>query len=53
MLWQRTEHAKHIRRATGTNLFADKVWSVGDGIAPCLGTSLARYNLVLLEHETY
>ena len=51
MLWQRTEHAKHIRRATGTNLFSDKVWSVGDVIAPCLGTSLARYNLVLLEHE--
>lgn len=51
IMWQRTEHAKLIRRATGTNLFTDKVWSVGDGIAPCIGTTLSRYNLVLLEYD--
>lgn len=50
-MWQRTEHAKLIRRVTGTNLFTDKVWSVGDGIAPCIGTTLSRYNLVLLEYD--
>ena len=48
---QRTEHARMVRRLTGTNLFTDKdVLFVGGGIMACIGTTLTIDNLLCLEY---
>ena len=37
----RTEHAKAVRRLTGTNDFRDKEWHLRQGcVMQCVGTSL-------------
>lgn len=43
----RTEHAKAVRRATGTNDFRDKCVNLVPGaVMPCIGTILCKDNLV-------
>lgn len=43
----RTEHAKAVRRRTGTNDFQDKEWVlVTDGIIRCIGTTLTKDNAI-------
>ena len=44
---ERTEHAKAVRRATGTNDFRDKRISFQKAVTmPCISTILCKDNLV-------
>lgn len=48
----RTEHAKAVRRLTGTNDFRDKVWHLRQGcLMQCVGTSLTTDNLIAICFE--
>lgn len=45
----RTEHAKAVRRQTGTNDFRDKEWHLRQGrFMQCIGTSLTTDNLIVI-----
>lgn len=48
----RTEHAKAVRRLTGTNDYRDKEWHLCLGnVMQCLGTFLTTDNLLCLCYE--
>ena len=48
----RTEHAKAVRRLTGTNDFRDKEWHLRQGyVMQCVGTSLTTDNMVLIIYD--
>lgn len=48
----RTEHAKAVRRLTGSNNFRDKVWHLHQGcLMQCVGTSLTTDNLIVICYE--
>lgn len=48
----RTEHAKAMRRRTGTNDFRDKEWHLRPGVTmQCLGTFLTTDHLIALIYE--
>lgn len=48
----RTEHAKAVRRATGTNRFRDKRRRLRPGsVMPCVGACLTADNLVAQVYE--
>lgn len=48
----RTEHAKAMRRKTGTNDFRDKEWHLRHGkFGQCIGTSLTTDNLIAICYE--
>ena len=48
----RTEHAKAVRRHTGTNDFRDKEWHLRQGcIMQCIGTFLTTDNLMTILYE--
>lgn len=48
----RTEHAKTVRRLTGTNGFRDKEWLLRQGcLMQCIGTSLTTDNMVLITYD--
>lgn len=48
----RTEHAKMVRKLTGTNDFRDKrIDLLGGGIIPCIGTTLTTDNLLTQCYE--
>lgn len=45
----RTEHAKVVRRLTGTNDFRDKEWHLRQGcLMQCIGTFLTIDNLIAI-----
>ena len=48
----RTEHAKAVRRRTGTNDFRDKEWHLRSGrMMQCIGTFLTTDNLIAICYE--
>ena len=48
----RTEHAKVVRRKTGTNDFRDKEWLLRAGcVMQCVGTFLTTDNLIAICYE--
>ena len=48
----RTEHAKAVRRMTGTNDFRDKEWQMRRGfLMQCIGTFLTTDNLIVICYE--
>ena len=48
----RTEHAKAVRRRTGTNDFRDKEVHLRHGIVmQCIGTFLTKDNLITIEYD--
>ena len=48
----RTEHAKAVRRLTGTNDFRDKEWHLRQGcVMQCVGTSLTTDNLIAICYD--
>lgn len=48
----RTEHAKAVRRSTGTNAFRDKKWHLRQGcLMQCIGTFLTTDNLITMIYE--
>lgn len=48
----RTEHAKAVRRRTGTNDFRDKEWHLRQGrMMQCIGTFLTTDNLIAICYE--
>ena len=48
----RTEHAKAVRRLTGTNDFRDKEWYLRHGcVMQCVGTSLTTDNLIAICYD--
>ena len=48
----RTEHAKAVRRLTGTNDFRDKEWHLRKGyVMQCVGTSLTTDNLIAICYD--
>lgn len=47
----RTEHARAVRRATGTNDFRDKEWRIRGGqVMQCLSSTLTHDNFIALEY---
>ena len=48
----RTEHAKAVRRLTGTNDFRDKEWHLRQGcVMQCIGTFLTTDNLIAICYD--
>lgn len=48
----RTEHAKAVRRRTGTNDFRDKEWHLRQGCwMQCIGTFLTTDNLIAICYD--
>ena len=48
----RTEHAKAVRRLTGTNDFRDKEWHLRQGcVMQRIGTFLTTDNMILVEYD--